>query len=83
MGIGSGIFLVVVGAILTWALNFRVSWIDLQLIGYLLMGAGVIVFVISLVLLTRRRSSVSTTRTAVDPNAGERVEQRETRSDLI
>ncbi|WP_349899409.1 DUF6458 family protein [Parafrigoribacterium soli] len=84
MGIGSGIFLFVVGAILAFAVNIPVdqSWVNLDLIGYILMGAGLVVFIISLVLVTRRRSSLVTTRSAVDPASGERVEQHETRSDI-
>lgn len=82
MGIGTGIFLFVVGAILTFALNFQVTWINLDLVGDILMGAGVVVFVISLVLVLRRRSSTTTSSTSVDPNRGERVERRETRGDL-
>ncbi|CAN5281307.1 hypothetical protein BH09ACT1_BH09ACT1_09470 [soil metagenome] len=82
MGIGTGIFLFVVGAILTFALNITTTVIDLDLVGYILMGAGVVVFVISLVLVLRRRSTVTTSSTAVDPNRGERIERRETRGDL-
>lgn len=57
MGIGSGIVLFVLGAILAFALNVEVDWIDLDLVGYLLMGAGFIIFLISLVLYTRRRTT--------------------------
>ena len=81
MGIGTGIFLFVVGAILTFALNFQVTWINLDLVGYILMGAGVVVFVISLIFVLRRRSTVSTTRTGVDPSGTQRVTERETRGD--
>jgi SNF family Na+-dependent transporter len=83
MGIGSGIVLFVIGAILTFALNFRVDWIDLDLVGYILMIAGAIVFIISLVVVFRRRSSISTTRSAVDPANSERVTEREPRDDVI
>jgi hypothetical protein len=79
MGIGSGIALVVIGAILTFAVNLENAWIDLDLIGYILMGAGVVVFLISLVLVLRKRSSVETVR-HID-NSGERITQHETRSD--
>ena len=57
MGIGTGILLIVIGAILTFAINVEVEWADLDLIGYILMGAGVAVLLISLVLLSRRRRS--------------------------
>lgn len=79
MGIGTGIVLFVIGAVLTFALNFDVAWADLDLIGYILMGAGVVVFLISLVLVLRKRSSVETVR-HVD-GTGERLTERETRSD--
>ena len=40
MSIGLGIFLIAVGAILVWALNVDVDWINLDMVGYVLMGAG-------------------------------------------
>ena len=79
MGIGTGIVLFVLGAILTFALNIDVSWADLDLIGYILMGAGVVVFLISLVLVFRKRSSSETVRHMDD--GGDRVTQHETRRD--
>ena len=41
MGIGGSIFLIAVGAILTWAVHFQVGWLDLRVVGYILMIAGV------------------------------------------
>ncbi len=82
MGIGTGIFLFVVGAILAFAINIQQSVINLHIVGYLLMGAGVVVFIISLALTLRRRSTVSTTRTGVDQTGNERIVQHETKSDL-
>lgn len=80
MSIGAGIALIVIGAILVFAINVDTSqFVDLDLIGYILMGAGVVVFLIGLILLFRRRSSEQVTRT-VDPVAGERVTRSETRS---
>jgi hypothetical protein len=74
MGIGSGIALFVIGAILVFAINVDTGgYVDLDLIGYILMGAGVVVFVISLILVMRRRRTESTTRSAVDPTTGDRV----------
>lgn len=80
MGIGTGIFLFVVGAILTYAVNVSVSWVNLGLIGYILMIAGVVTFVISLILVLKRRSSVETVR-HID-GTGEQVTRRESRSDI-
>ncbi|MCS5714045.1 DUF6458 family protein [Herbiconiux sp. CPCC 205716] len=84
MGIGTGIALFVIGAILAFAVNVDLGgFVNLALIGYILMGAGVVVFLISLVLTLRRRSSVSTTRSAVDPASGEQVTRRTTDSDPL
>src|SRR4051794_11443384 len=41
MGLGVGIFLVAVGAILTWAVNVTASGVDLHAIGVILMIVGV------------------------------------------
>jgi hypothetical protein len=83
MSIGLGIFLFVVGAILRFALNVQLAWIDLQLVGNLLMGAGVVVAIIGIVLMVRKRSSITTVRTAVDPQSGENVAKRETKVDPL
>ncbi|HEY9424555.1 MAG TPA: DUF6458 family protein [Microterricola sp.] len=77
MSIGLGIFLIAVGAILTFALNVTVDWIDLDLVGYILMAAGAVVTIIGIALLVRRRRSVSTTQTTSDPVRGEQVTRRE------
>jgi nitrate reductase gamma subunit len=68
MSIGTGIFLFVVGAILTFALEVRLDWIDLDLVGYILMAAGVLIFLIGIILLITRRSRArgATTTTVVD-----------------
>ena len=76
MSIGAGIVLFVIGAILAFALNVQLDWVNLDLVGYILMGAGVLVVLIGIVLLMRRRRSDVVTRTAVDPVANERVTRR-------
>ncbi len=78
MSLGTGIVLFVVGAILAFALNLQVAWIDLHLVGYILMAAGVVGIILGIVLITRRRTAVSTTRQGVDPVSGERVTRRST-----
>ena len=80
MSIGSGIALFVIGAILAFAVNVQLEFIDLGLIGYILMGAGFLIFVLGLVLMARKRQSSTTTRSAVDPNSGEAVQRRTTTS---
>lgn len=81
MSLGLGIFLVVVGAILVFALNISVDWIDLDFVGYIFMGAGAVIIILGIVLLTRRRTSVSTTRSAVVD--GEQVTQEKRSIDDI
>ena len=49
MGIGVSIFLIAVGAILTWAVNATVSGLELTTIGWILMVVGVIGLLLSLV----------------------------------
>jgi membrane-bound ClpP family serine protease len=77
MSIGTGIVLFVIGAILTFALNFETGFINLDLVGYILMAAGAIVFVIGLVLMLRKRQSVTTIEHGVDAS-GASVSQRRT-----
>jgi len=50
MGIGVGIALLVVGAILSFAVRDNVPGVDLSMVGYICMGAGVLALVLSLVL---------------------------------
>lgn len=83
MSLGTGIVLFVIGAILAFALNVQVSWIDLHLVGYILMIAGAVGIILGIVLMSRRRRTVATTRTAVDPVNGERVTRRVGESDDI
>jgi hypothetical protein len=78
MSIGLGVVLFVIGAILAFALNFQVDWVNLDLVGYILMGAGVVVFLIGIVLLARRRRTIATSHTSVDPRTGDAVRRDET-----
>lgn len=76
MSIGTGIVLFVIGAILTFAINVDLGGaVNLDLIGYILMGAGLIVFIVGLVFAFRKRQSVTTVRSGVAPD-GEQVTER-------
>jgi Domain of unknown function (DUF6458) len=48
MGLGVSIFLVAVGAILTWAVTAEVQGLDIQVVGVILMFTGVLGFLLSL-----------------------------------
>jgi len=58
MGIGGGIFLIVIGAILAFAVSDSVDAVDLSMIGYICMGAGVLVLIIA-VIMNAQRSNTS------------------------
>lgn len=80
MRIGSSIFLIALGAILAFAVQVRVSFVDLALVGYILMAVGVVGLIASLVLAApRRQARVSESRSVVDPNTGETITRRESR----
>jgi hypothetical protein len=55
MGIGAGIFLIVVGAILTFAVDATVAGLDLDVVGWILMLAGAAGLVLFFVFWNRRR----------------------------
>jgi hypothetical protein len=65
MGFGGGIFLLVLGGILAFAV--RDSWdvIDLTVIGYICIAAGILAIILGLVTSQRRRTS----ETVVQHNA--------------
>jgi hypothetical protein len=68
VSIGSSIFLIALGAILKFAVNATVSGISIQTIGVILMVAGIIGLVVSLLWLASasRRGGVVRERTYVD-----------------
>lgn len=78
MSIGAGIALIVIGAILAFAVDLPNDYVDLTTIGYIMMGAGAIVFLIGLVLLVRRRQTDTVTRT--EGVGGAQVTRSTTRS---
>ncbi|ATO14216.1 hypothetical protein CO540_10650 [Micromonospora sp. WMMA2032] len=73
MGIGTSIFLIAVGAILTFALNANVGGVDLDVVGWILMAAGVLGLIMTTLVWGRRRQVVTTTEQPVEYR---RVEER-------
>ena len=55
MGIGVGVFLIALGAILAFAVDASVSGLDLAVVGWVLMGAGLLGIVLEMVLFAPRR----------------------------
>ena len=56
MGIGASIFLIAVGAIMTFAIEIDIEGLDLQVVGVILMIAGVIGLLVTLVVFGRNSS---------------------------
>ena len=53
MGIGTSIFLLAVGAILAFAVTDAISGVDLTVVGYILMAAGALGLLISMLIAGR------------------------------
>jgi len=85
MGIGGSIFLLALGAILAFAVNASISGIDINIVGYVLMLAGLAGLIITLWFWNSRRRgttvSSSTQRPVVRGDGTYANEYRETRRD--
>lgn len=68
MTIGGGIALIVIGAILSFAVRDSVSGIDLGMIGYICMAAGAVGIILGFVVQNRKTTSV--TQQVQDPATG-------------
>ena len=58
MGIGVGIFLIAVGAVLAFAVHASLNGIDIQTVGVILMIVGALGVVVDLVIFAPRRRTV-------------------------
>jgi uncharacterized protein DUF6458 len=57
MGIGLGVILIVAGAVLMWALNVDLSYVDDDTLGLILFIVGIGAVVLSLVMNVQRRKT--------------------------
>ena len=78
MGIGASIFLIAIGAILAFAVDASLGGLDLDVVGWILMGAGVLGLVMTTLIWGRRRSVVAPAERVVtqEPVEYRRVEER-------
>ena len=72
MGIGGGIFLVALGAILAFAVHAKLSWLDVNVVGWVLLLAGIAVIALTIWFWQERRARnrptlVEETRMIHDP----------------
>jgi len=89
VGIGASIFLFVVGAILAFAVDARVSGLDINVVGWILMLAGIMGFALTMTIWSPRRRTVvreerptvvreeSPTVVRREPRTYRRIEERE------
>jgi hypothetical protein len=74
MGVGASIFLIAIGAILTFALDVSVGGVDIDVVGWILMAAGVIGLIFTTMIWgPRRRASTTVTE---EPTAYEPTQDR-------
>ena len=66
MGIGGSIFLIAVGAILAFAVHVSVGWLSLNVVGYVLMIAGLVALLLTLWFWSNRRRTIRTTAVPVE-----------------
>jgi hypothetical protein len=66
MNIGFSLFLIAVGAILTWGITATVAGMDILVIGVILMVVGAIGVALSLLFWSGRRTAVVETHEVVD-----------------
>ena len=77
MYIGLGIALLVIGAILYFAVTASIGGISISMIGLILMIGGVLAILLSFLQQAgnRIRGSTTTRETSVDPGSGSRIER--------
>lgn len=83
MKIGSSIVLIALGAILSFAVQDTVDFVDMVTVGYILMVAGFLGLIVSLMLGAKSRNRITESRTAVDPNTGEKFTQSKSVDDGV
>jgi dipeptide/tripeptide permease len=77
VGIGGSIFLIAVGAILAFAVKASVGFISIQVVGWVLMAAGVVGMILTLWLWNSRRRTVVTSREVPLPEQRRVVEEHQ------
>jgi len=75
MGIGGSIFLLALGAILAFAVNADISGLDINVVGYVLMLAGLVGLIVTVWFWNSRRRTVVEQRQPVTYSDGRTVEE--------
>ncbi|MDG4834584.1 DUF6458 family protein [Solwaraspora sp. WMMD1047] len=78
MGIGGSIFLIALGAIFAFAVEYELGWLDLSVVGWVLMIAGVVGLIMTTWFWQSRRRTMGDDRVhqqPVVPAQDDRVEE--------
>ncbi|SDO71560.1 hypothetical protein SAMN04515671_1800 [Nakamurella panacisegetis] len=79
MGIGLGVFLIVVGAVLAFGVKAQFHDFDLTTIGFIIMGGGLLVLLLSLVIFMPRTRRARSTAITTDSLGRQAVVERDDR----
>lgn len=63
MGIGASVFLIAIGAILAFAVHASINGLDITVVGYILMIAGIVGLAVTLLVFGRRDTTTYQDRT--------------------
>ena len=66
MALGSGIFLLVVGAILAFAVRDSIDAVDLTMVGYICLAVGAVAIIVSLIVNAQNRKTTHVVDQHVD-----------------
>lgn len=79
MGVGVGVFLLIAGAVLSFGVKASFSDFDLTTIGYILMGGGVLLIILSLAIFMPRTRRARSTAVSTDAAGRQSVVERDDR----
>lgn len=79
MGIGLGVFLLVVGAVLAFGVKLSSSDFDISTIGFIVMGGGLLVILLSLLVFMPRTRRARSTAVTTDSAGRQAVVERDDR----
>ncbi|MGI8415280.1 MAG: DUF6458 family protein [Nakamurella sp.] len=83
MGIAIGVVLLVVGAIVAFAVNADIAGIDIHIIGWILMAGGLLSLIISFAIQLPRSRRTRSTAVTTDDAGRHYVTERDDRIDGI
>ena len=83
VSLGIGILLIVVGAVLTFAITAEVGGVDLDLVGWILMGAGAFMCLLALLFLMPRNRRIRSSSVTTDQAGRQYVTEHDQRVDGV